>query len=497
MICPKCQTPNRASAKFCDECGYELPSVAPVAHDMFDEEEQTCTPKSAPTADLNGIDKTNDSSFSENPIKLEDDPIDENENIATKNGDAGLETVAFNPVDVSEFNTDEEDNIESSLTSEITQVIDVDSELGLNDISDQKTNVMEKTVADTGVIDTVSTDDDEVLYASKNYTNQANKTKKNFDPVIKRNLIIAVSTIVIIAAILGITYFAQLWGGKIVPDVVGLTKDEAITKLENNNFKADIEEIMSDEVEGSVLSTEPGGGARINEGASIKVRVAIRRTMPDLVGQTEADAKALLEKNGFTNMEFVKAKSDEAKGSVISTSPEAGTRTTANTKLTITVAEPFTVPDVVGLDQATAESKLSEAGFKAKVTTKFDETVAEGTVLSSTPEASAEAKSGTEVEIVVSEKKSTRMLGWTREFFNSMTRLTIDGVDYEMVGLRGVDYTSEDVVYFNFQARRYQTVTWFGSTPETRYGDTETITGTVKWNENGDMVAISPNIKKA
>lgn len=496
MICPKCQTPNRASAKFCDECGYELPSVAPVAHDMFDEEEQTCTPKSAPTADLNGIDKTNDSSFSENPIKIEEEPIEENENEEVENND-GLETVAFNPVDVSVFNTEDEADNASSLTSEITQVIDVNTELDSNDISAQKTNIMEKTVADTGVIDTVSTDDDEVLYASKNYTNQANKTKKNFDPVIKRNLIIAVSTIVIIAAILGITYFAQLWGGKIVPDVVGLTKDEAISKLESNNFKADIEEIMSDEVEGSVLSTDPNAGARINEGASIKVRVAIRRTMPDLIGQTEADAKALLEKNGFTNMEFVKAKSDEAKGSVISTNPEAGTRTTANTKLTITVAEPFTVPDVVGLDRATAESKLSEAGFKVKVTTKFDETVAEGTVLSSTPEASAEAKSGTEVEIVVSEKKSTRMLNWTRDFFNSMTRLTIDGVDYEMVGLRGVDYTSEDVVYFNFQARRYQTVTWFGSTPETRYGETETITGTIKWNENGDIVAISPNIKKA
>lgn len=491
MICPKCQTPNRASAKFCDECGYELPSVAPVAHDMFDEEEQTCTPKSAPTADLNGIDKTNDSSFTENLI-TESDNVEENAEPEDNN-----QTVAFNPIDVTSIDNEEvvdEDN--KSLTSEITKVIDIHNEIESDDISAQKTNVMEKTVADTGVIDRVSTDD-EVLYASKNYTNNANKTKKNFDPVVKRNLVIAISTIVIIAAILGITYFAQLWGGKIIPDVVGLTRDEAITKLETAGFKTDIEEIMSDEVEGSVLSTDPGAGERINEGALIKVRVAIRRTMPDLIGQTETDAKALLEKNGFTNIEFVKAKSDEVKGSVISTSPEAGTKTTANTKLTITVAEPFTVPDVAGLTRAVAEGKLSEAGFKVKVTTKFDETVEEGTVLSSTPGANSEAKSGTEVEIVVSEKKSTKMLNWTREFFNSMTRLTIDGVDYEMVGLQGVDYTSENVVYFNFYARKYQTVTWFGNTSETRYGDTETITGTVKWNENGDIVAISPNIKKA
>ena len=56
MICPNCHTPNRNSAKFCDECGYELPSIMPTAsvRDAMPAASAYDELESASTIDLDG-----------------------------------------------------------------------------------------------------------------------------------------------------------------------------------------------------------------------------------------------------------------------------------------------------------------------------------------------------------------------------------------------------------------------------------------------------------
>ena len=63
MLCPNCHTNNRSNAKFCDECGCELPTVAPIAREMFGESETTRLDDGR-TVDLQGIDNYTDSSHS-------------------------------------------------------------------------------------------------------------------------------------------------------------------------------------------------------------------------------------------------------------------------------------------------------------------------------------------------------------------------------------------------------------------------------------------------
>ena len=60
------------------------------------------------------------------------------------------------------------------------------------------------------------------------------------------------------------------------------------------------------------------------------------------------------------------------------------------------------VPDVVGSAQADAESQLQQLGLTTTVTQQADDTVAEGNVISTNPEAGAQLTVGTSVALVVS-----------------------------------------------------------------------------------------------
>ncbi len=73
MLCPNCHTDNRSNAKFCDECGCELPTVAPLAHEMFGEGD-TSRLDDVRTRDLQGIDQYTDSSHSPLSAAYDDDP---------------------------------------------------------------------------------------------------------------------------------------------------------------------------------------------------------------------------------------------------------------------------------------------------------------------------------------------------------------------------------------------------------------------------------------
>jgi beta-lactam-binding protein with PASTA domain len=91
-----------------------------------------------------------------------------------------------------------------------------------------------------------------------------------------------------------------------VPDVVGLSLDDATATLEDAGLTVRSEEVFSDDVEaGLVTAQSPQPGTRVESGAEVALSVskgpepAANVTVPDLSGMTRADAEAALDEAGL------------------------------------------------------------------------------------------------------------------------------------------------------------------------------------------------------
>ncbi len=128
--------------------------------------------------------------------------------------------------------------------------------------------------------------------------------------------------------------------------------------------------------------------------------------MIDLRGKTFEEAKAALNGIGLGIEKAGEESSDTyAQGQIVSQSAEAGSKVDKNTTIRVTISSgvgEVEVPSVTGVDKETAEAKLAENGFIANANFEYSESVANGTVISQSPEAGSKAKKGDTVTINVS-----------------------------------------------------------------------------------------------
>lgn len=127
--------------------------------------------------------------------------------------------------------------------------------------------------------------------------------------------------------------------------------------------------------------------------------------VPNVVGQTQQQAKAMLEDKKLRVEISQKYSSEEPAGIVISQTPEAGTTVKEERTVTIYVskgAEQVAVPDVTGISKEDAEKQLSKLGLKiGNITEEFSNKPA-GTVLRQSPGAGDRMDKGKSVDLVVS-----------------------------------------------------------------------------------------------
>ena len=128
--------------------------------------------------------------------------------------------------------------------------------------------------------------------------------------------------------------------------------------------------------------------------------------MIDLRGKTFEEAKVALNGIGLGIEKAGEESSDTyAQGQIVSQSAEAGSKVDKNTTIRVTISSgvgEVEVPSVTGVDKETAEAKLAENGFIANANFEYSESVANGTVISQSPEAGSKAKKGDTVTINVS-----------------------------------------------------------------------------------------------
>ena len=209
-----------------------------------------------------------------------------------------------------------------------------------------------------------------------------------------------------LGAIAAAWYFTQSDSSS-VPAVEGLVLNDAVSRVEDEGFRADIINEPNDAQAGTVFRQNPSAGTDLEEGSSVQLFSSegpADVTIPNAVGVTETEARDRLAAVGLT-ANVVKVFSDDAPtNQVIAQSPAAGSQAAKGSAVRLNVSKGSgltAVPSVVGMTQSDAEAQLDAAGLKANVVSVPSQE-ASGTVVAQNP-TSGQARQGSAVRLNVSQ----------------------------------------------------------------------------------------------
>ena len=129
------------------------------------------------------------------------------------------------------------------------------------------------------------------------------------------------------------------------PSVLEMDEQAAVAALEDAGLTAEVGEPTYHEeiAKGQVVATDPGPGDRVLEGGAVTLVLSLgpeRYDVPDLVGRSLDEAQAALEETKLAYGRKVEKYSDTVEeGKVISTNPEAGTTVRPDTAVNVTVSK--------------------------------------------------------------------------------------------------------------------------------------------------------------
>ena len=228
-----------------------------------------------------------------------------------------------------------------------------------------------------------------------------------------------------------------------MPNVVGLSKEEAQKEIENVKLKFEIEkeEYNKDVPEGFIISQDPTYMEKFNkvkQGSTVKVVVSKgeeKTTVPKVVGMEKDKAVKALE-DAKLKVEIVEESSKKVQeGYVISQETSPDTEAFAGDTIKIHVStgvEKATVPDVIGKSQADAKKTLEAQGFVVAVTTSEDSSKENGIVLKQSIDSEKSVEKGSTITITVNNYEASKTMsvninvkaitgGYTEEESNSNT----------------------------------------------------------------------------
>ena len=200
-----------------------------------------------------------------------------------------------------------------------------------------------------------------------------------------------------------------------VPDVVGLDQASAEKALKTAGLVVGkvTQKQTADAKPGVVLEQDPAAAKQANQGSAVDLVVAAAALVkvPNVVGQTQADAKTTLEAAGLKVGEVTSKESTSvAPGVVSKQSPDAGSQVEGGSAVTLEVgaAPQAKVPKVTGLPESEAAIELARVGLSVgDVQYVSDPDVAAGFVKSQDPAQGTSLPVGSKVALVVSEGAQT------------------------------------------------------------------------------------------
>ncbi|MGN8645045.1 Stk1 family PASTA domain-containing Ser/Thr kinase [Gracilibacillus sp. HCP3S3_G5_1] len=196
-----------------------------------------------------------------------------------------------------------------------------------------------------------------------------------------------------------------------VPDVSGLTYEEALQQLEDLKLNVIKEEDHDEEVEENhVIETFPRPNQKIKEGKDITVYVSLGPetfVFNDYVGSDYERIESILLDAGYKNVKFYEEFSDKPVGEIIEQiQPAPGTDVVPrDTTVIFEISkgpEKITLNRLIGLHVDEATEYLTDRDLSADIKEVHDEDVEEGYVIEQSPSANEEVEKGEVIELTVS-----------------------------------------------------------------------------------------------
>lgn len=227
---------------------------------------------------------------------------------------------------------------------------------------------------------------------------------------------LVLASVVLLAAVAGIVWFATRPDMRTVPNVAGLEQGVALNAL-SGDFQGIVQSEPSDDVAlGLVIRSEPEQGVSLEKGSTVTLFISTGpppRVLPDVVGMTAQEATDSLQELGLGVTQADPAFDEEVPvGVVISWSvPESPTLKAGDTVVKGTVVhlvvsagpEPRTVPDLTGKTLSQATAALRELGLLVTMLPdEFSATVPAGSVARQDPAPNAALDRGATVSVALS-----------------------------------------------------------------------------------------------
>lgn len=503
MLCPQCGNENREGAKFCDECGFRLIPASERASFQSESEqaEESAEPEvsdveSQPVEDAQ-VEIAEDPLDAEGPAEREL-PVEE----AWIGGDpAPVQEPPGEEPQPSSWEAVEEDAASLILsdaqpTQQLGVLVDEMSgdavALGVNLAGiDRHADDLAAQLRSAGAGGMTYRDgntkkmprlEGESPAASRDYIASKGQQKRGRG----KKALMVVGVLVALAALTAFaTYELQLWGGKLIPDVTGMTEADARSVLDDCGFEVRALEIKSDDTEGLVILSDPAAGTRVEENTQVIIHIATSREIPDVIGKTKKEAKKALDSEGFENIKFKKEKSDAEKGTVISTDPKAGAACKSTSKVVVKLATPYTVPDIAGYDLESAEQLIVDAGLQYQVVEVETEEYEDGSIMGTDPVAGSEVKKDSLVTIQIAKVRGPVLESLTMDYLDPGSEISIGFVDYTVESIESVSYVGNDTVEFVITASPYTHLLG-----QKLQGSKRRVSGTIVWTSDNQIAEI-------
>jgi len=201
-----------------------------------------------------------------------------------------------------------------------------------------------------------------------------------------------------------------------VPNVVGETSDAAVTRLNDEGFKVNLDREHNPSVPNNqVFQQDPSGESDkdcdflglscSNPTVTLKVSGGPGQAeVPDVTGLDQDQAESELEKAGFKASIATEPSSDVDSGVVISTDPAGGEMARRGSTVTVTVSsgvEQVKVPPLVGQTLNAAKQQLKAVGLDFS-SSEESSNRPKGEVLTQSPDAGTSVDPGSTVTLTVS-----------------------------------------------------------------------------------------------
>ncbi|WP_461810047.1 Stk1 family PASTA domain-containing Ser/Thr kinase [Faecalimonas sp.] len=211
-----------------------------------------------------------------------------------------------------------------------------------------------------------------------------------------------------------------------VPDLRGMTEDEASKVLKNKKYEMKLvvesEEESTTYEKGQIIKQTPGANKEAKKKSVIKVVISSgkkeqTKVIPDVSGKDQREALRILNEVGFTNVRVDTSKfetsSEYQQDEVIRTEPSANSEVALDEEINLIVSlgeDKPEIPNVIGMTQSSAVAALKAKGIEVSVEEDYSDNTEKGKVFYQSKRAGSRVTKGSTIVIRVSKgKKQTEV----------------------------------------------------------------------------------------